>query len=147
MMLEAEGEDLAWTKLSGRRGGIQNPCLFHSQVMGAAGATFAFCQSETLARYFSEKLLEHKMIANKLIHEELEVINNGFSWPTAELIMAILTLVTLSGELNEWTEEDIHTKSPLAQAQPLGRVKVSDTHFQAVHALVKRIGGLLVLQS
>ncbi|KAJ9603848.1 hypothetical protein H2200_011369 [Cladophialophora chaetospira] len=147
MMLEAKGEELAMIKRAWRSGAIHSPCLFHCQVMGAAGVAMAFCGNEALAQYFSHKRLEHQMIASRLIRQELERINCDAQQPTAELIMSILNLVGASGDINNFDGGEVHPKSPLAQAQPLGRAKIDHAHFEVVHALVKRIGGLIMLKA
>ncbi|KIW27821.1 uncharacterized protein PV07_07524 [Cladophialophora immunda] len=146
-MVQSEDNQLAVTKNSWRQAAVQYPFLFHCQVMGAAGAALSICQDETAVKYLSLKRLEHQMTAVKLIREELQSINNGRSEPSDELIMAILNLVTSSGDVNEPPGEEVHPKSPLAQAQPVGRVKLNDTHLQAVHMLIKRKGGLQGLKS
>ncbi|EXJ73806.1 uncharacterized protein A1O5_03568 [Cladophialophora psammophila CBS 110553] len=146
-MVQSEGDQLAVAKKAWRQAAVQYPFLFHCQVMGAAGAALSLCEDEVAARYLSLKRLEHQMIAIKLIREELHLINSGRSEPSDELIMAILNLVTSSGDVNEAPGDEVHPKSPLAQAQPVGRVKLNDTHLQAVHMLIKRKGGLQGLQS
>ncbi|OAL39648.1 hypothetical protein AYO20_01045 [Fonsecaea nubica] len=146
-MVQAEDKQLAATKKSWRQAAVQYPFLFHCQVMGAAGAALSLCQDEGVAKYLSLKRLEHQMTAIKLIREELQLINSGLSEPSDELVMAILNLVTSSGDVNESPGEEVHPKSPLAQAQPVGRVKLNDTHLQAVHMLIRRKGGLQGLSS
>ena len=141
-MVQVKGNDLAMTKKSWRQAAVQLPFLFHCQVQGAAGCALSHCQDDAMAKFLSVKRLEHQMIATKLIRIELENINNGKAEATDELIMAILNLGTSSGDVNELPGEDIHPKSPLAQAQPVGRIKLNDTHLHAVHMLIRRKGGL-----
>jgi hypothetical protein len=148
-MVQVKGQELTLTKASWRQAAVQYPFLFHCQVMGASGAALSFYRhNEVAARYLSVKRLEHQMIATKLIRTELEMIAGGSSEPTDELIMAILNLATSSGDLNDLPKErNVHPESPLAQAQPIGRVKLDDTHLQAVYMLVRRKGGLGGLKS
>ena len=123
MMLQVTGSELAAIKASWRTGAVQNPCLFHCQVMAAAGAAVAFSREEAMTNYFSDKRVEHRLIANELIANELETINQGTSEPTSELILAVLNLATSSGDVDEWTGEDLHPKSPLGTGSASGQIK------------------------
>ncbi|OAP65548.1 hypothetical protein AYL99_01520 [Fonsecaea erecta] len=138
-MVHSEDNQLALTKKSWRQAAVHYPFLLHCQVVGAAAAALSVCEDEMAAKYLTLKRLEYQMTAIKLIREELQLINNGKAEPSDELIMAILNLVTSSGDFNEAQGEEVHPKSPLAQAQPVGRGGLQGLESYALAYMVQVI--------
>lgn len=137
-MLQEEGEALALIKTSWRQGSVRYPYLLHCQVMAAAGAAMTFCRDdEATYQYLVHKRLEHRMVATKLIRKELQHMSDSKAEPPEELILAILNLVTSSGDVDESIDEDpnVHPQSPLASEFP----KEAILYCQVIEAAVFQI--------
>lgn len=127
-MLQEKGDALALTKTAWRQGAVRYPYLLHCQVMAAAGAAMTFCRDDKATyQYLVHKRLEHRMVATKLIRKELQSITDSNAEPPEELVLAILNLVTSSGDVDPSIDEDpaVHPQSPLASEFPRKRVYIA----------------------
>lgn len=140
-----QGELLRATINSWRRGGMESPLEFYSQVSNAATLCLALSTDPTVMRTLSTLRILYQSRAIALIQEAL---NQLVGPPSSALITCIMNIHGQGAQMFESLPNQSVPESPIFQAFNLkeyGRFAPPRAHFPALILLVRRRGGLASL--
>jgi len=140
-----QGEVLRTTISSWRRGGMESPLEFYSQVSNAATLCLAKSTNQAVMRTLSTLRILYQSRAIALIQEAL---NQLVGPPSSALITCIMNIHGQGAQMFESLPNQSVPESPIFQAFNLkeyGRFAPPRAHFPALILLVRRRGGLISL--